>query len=115
MLKNADIILTARLDGLLVGVSRAITDFAYWTYVSDLAVDAQYQRQGSDLRSDHSKTADPGKRWAGRKWKVKVESQKCRSRSRPLSTFDFQLSTFDFPFPRQIAQLFAAPRPFPPP
>ena len=46
MLKNADVILTARLDGLLVGVSRAITDFAYCTYLSDLAVDEQCQRQG---------------------------------------------------------------------
>jgi predicted N-acetyltransferase YhbS len=46
MLKNADVILTARFDGLLVGVSRAITDFAYCTYLSDLAVDERYQRQG---------------------------------------------------------------------
>ena len=46
MLKNADVILTARLDGLLVGVSRAITDFAYCTYLSDLAVDVRHQRQG---------------------------------------------------------------------
>ena len=46
MLKNADVIVTARLDGLLVGVSRAITDFAYCTYLSDLAVDKQHQRRG---------------------------------------------------------------------
>ncbi len=46
MLKNADVILTARLDGVLVGVSRAITDFAYCTYLADLAVDEQYQKQG---------------------------------------------------------------------
>ena len=46
MLANADVIVTARLDGLLVGVSRTITDFAYCTYLSDLAVDEQHQRQG---------------------------------------------------------------------
>jgi GNAT superfamily N-acetyltransferase len=46
MLAHADLILTARADGVLVGVSRAITDFAYCTYLSDLAVDAAYQRQG---------------------------------------------------------------------
>ncbi len=46
MLKNADVILTARLDGTLVGVSRAIADFAYCTYLSDLAVDEKHQRQG---------------------------------------------------------------------
>jgi ribosomal protein S18 acetylase RimI-like enzyme len=46
MLQNADVIVTARAEGLLVGVSRAITDFHYCTYVSDLAVDAAYQRRG---------------------------------------------------------------------
>ena len=46
MLKNADVIVTAWLDGLLIGVSRAITDFAYCTYLSDLAVDESHQRQG---------------------------------------------------------------------
>jgi GNAT superfamily N-acetyltransferase len=46
MLKNADVIVTARIDGLLIGISRAITDFAFCTYLSDLAVDEQYQRQG---------------------------------------------------------------------
>jgi GNAT superfamily N-acetyltransferase len=40
MLTNADVIFTARLDGLRVGVSRAITD------LSDLAVDERHQRQG---------------------------------------------------------------------
>ncbi|SRR5579885_1819899 len=46
MLRHADLIVTARRDGLLVGVSRALTDFAYCTYLSDLAVDAAHQRQG---------------------------------------------------------------------
>jgi ribosomal protein S18 acetylase RimI-like enzyme len=47
MLANADIILTARNESnLLVGVSRAITDYHYCTYLSDLAVDRDYQRQG---------------------------------------------------------------------
>lgn len=46
MLQNADIIVTARLDGLLVGVSRALSDFAYCTYLSDLAVDVAHQRKG---------------------------------------------------------------------
>ena len=46
MLANADVILTARDGGKLVGVARAISDFAYCTYLSDLAVDQAYQRQG---------------------------------------------------------------------
>lgn len=46
MLANASLVLTARIDGKLVGVSRALTDFAYCTYLSDLAVDVAYQRRG---------------------------------------------------------------------
>jgi ribosomal protein S18 acetylase RimI-like enzyme len=47
MLKHADIILTARTDDRrLVGVSRAITDFSYCTYLSELAVDEQFQKRG---------------------------------------------------------------------
>ncbi len=46
MLANADVIVTARHEGQLVGVSRAITDFAYCTYLSDLAVAESHQRQG---------------------------------------------------------------------
>ncbi|HEY7170954.1 MAG TPA: GNAT family N-acetyltransferase [Vicinamibacterales bacterium] len=46
MLTNADVVATARADGRLVGVSRAVTDFAYCVYLSDLAVDVAFQRQG---------------------------------------------------------------------
>lgn len=47
MLAHANVIVTARnQEGLLVGVSRAITDFGYATYLSDLAVDEVYQRRG---------------------------------------------------------------------
>lgn len=47
MLRHADAILTARGErGLLLGVSRAISDFHYCTYLSDLAVDVEFQRQG---------------------------------------------------------------------
>lgn len=46
MLRNADLIVAARSNGKLVGVSRAITDFVYCTYLSDLAVDETCQKQG---------------------------------------------------------------------
>jgi GNAT superfamily N-acetyltransferase len=46
MLANADFIVTARMGDLLVGVSRAISDFSFCTYLSDLAVDQAYQRRG---------------------------------------------------------------------
>jgi GNAT superfamily N-acetyltransferase len=46
MLEHADLIVTARVGGRLIGISRAITDFSYCTYLSDLAVDEAYQRRG---------------------------------------------------------------------
>jgi len=46
MCNNANLIITARLNGKLVGVARSITDFVYCTYLSDLAVDVKFQKQG---------------------------------------------------------------------
>jgi GNAT superfamily N-acetyltransferase len=47
MLAHADIILCARNSGgLLIGVSRALTDYAYCCYLSDLAVDRDWQGGG---------------------------------------------------------------------
>lgn len=47
MLAHADVVVTARnSEKLLVGISRAITDFSYCTYLADLAVDVAYQRNG---------------------------------------------------------------------
>jgi GNAT superfamily N-acetyltransferase len=46
MLRHADLIVTARAAGQLVGVSRAITDFSFCTYLSDLAVDQAFQKRG---------------------------------------------------------------------
>jgi GNAT superfamily N-acetyltransferase len=60
MLKNADVIVTARSDGLLVGVSRAITDFCYCTYLSDLAVDEAFQKLGIGQELIHRTHAAAG-------------------------------------------------------
>ncbi len=46
MLERADIIVTARAGGVLVGVARSVTDFSYCCYLSDLAVDRQWQGRG---------------------------------------------------------------------
>jgi predicted N-acetyltransferase YhbS len=46
MCNNANLIVTARLDGKLIGVARSITDFVYCTYLSDLAVDIKHQKKG---------------------------------------------------------------------
>jgi len=50
MCNNANLIVTARLDGILIGVARSITDFVYCTYLSDLAVDIKYQKTGIGKR-----------------------------------------------------------------
>lgn len=46
MLKHGNIMVTAWHHDLLVGVSRALTDFSFCCYLSDLAVDEKYQHQG---------------------------------------------------------------------
>ena len=47
MVRQADLTITARdAGGRLVGVARSVTDFAYCCYLSDLAVDQGFQRQG---------------------------------------------------------------------
>lgn len=46
MLQHSNLIITARVDGKLVGVSRSLTDFAFCTYLSDLAVDVAHQKKG---------------------------------------------------------------------
>jgi GNAT superfamily N-acetyltransferase len=50
MLKHANVLITAWDGDRLVGVSRALTDFSFCCYLSDLAVDEAYQRQGIGKR-----------------------------------------------------------------
>jgi len=46
MLQHGNIIITAWQGDLLIGVSRALSDFAFCCYLSDLAVDKAFQKQG---------------------------------------------------------------------
>jgi len=50
MVSGANLIVTARVDGLLVGIARSVTDFAYCCYLSDLAVDQTWQGKGVGRR-----------------------------------------------------------------
>jgi ribosomal protein S18 acetylase RimI-like enzyme len=50
MLAHANLIVTARDRGRLVGVSRSLTDFSYCCYISDLAVDRGCQGEGIGRR-----------------------------------------------------------------
>jgi predicted N-acetyltransferase YhbS len=46
MLQHANLVITAWADAQLVGISRALSDFAFVTYLSDLAVHRDFQKQG---------------------------------------------------------------------
>jgi len=46
MLQNADLIVVATHNQKIIGVARSVTDFNYCCYLSDLAVDTEYQNQG---------------------------------------------------------------------
>ncbi len=46
MLEHGNLIVTARDNGKLIGVARSLTDFSFCTYLSDLAVDEEYQKMG---------------------------------------------------------------------
>ena len=50
MLAHANLILTARQDGRLVGFARSLTDFCFCCYLSDLAVDRAFQGKGIGKR-----------------------------------------------------------------
>jgi predicted N-acetyltransferase YhbS len=46
MLKHANLTICARDNGKLVGIARALTDFSFCCYLSDLAVRKEYQSKG---------------------------------------------------------------------
>jgi len=46
MLAHANLVIGAYLDDRLVGVARALTDFSYCCYLSDLAVAREWQHCG---------------------------------------------------------------------
>ena len=46
MAENADLIIGAYYKEKLVGIARSVTDFSYCCYLSELAVDITFQKQG---------------------------------------------------------------------
>ncbi|HZM77250.1 MAG TPA: GNAT family N-acetyltransferase [Candidatus Limnocylindrales bacterium] len=46
MIRRANLVVTARWNDRLIGIARSLTDGAYVTYLSDIAVDRQFQRRG---------------------------------------------------------------------
>jgi ribosomal protein S18 acetylase RimI-like enzyme len=62
MLDHANLLVTARANGFLVGVSRSVTDFHFCCYLSCLAVDEKYQRHGIGKEMIRRTQAQLGKR-----------------------------------------------------
>lgn len=61
MLTYGNVLVTAWKDEKLVGVSRALTDFSFCCYLSDLAVDETFQHQGIGkelIRLTHVESGD---------------------------------------------------------
>ena len=54
LLQHANLMISARNQGRLVGFARALTDFSYCCYLSDLAVDRDYQRRGIGKQRIHT-------------------------------------------------------------
>jgi ribosomal protein S18 acetylase RimI-like enzyme len=50
MLCNSNLMISARVEGKLVGFLRALSDFSYRTFIADLAVVETYQNQGIGRR-----------------------------------------------------------------
>ena len=46
MLRAANLVVTARIEGALVGIARSLTDGAFCCYLSDLAVSREVQGMG---------------------------------------------------------------------
>lgn len=50
MVREANLVVVARdADGALIGIARSVSDFAYVTYLSDIAVAGPHQRSGVGL------------------------------------------------------------------
>jgi GNAT superfamily N-acetyltransferase len=46
MIKGANLLITARSEGQLVGLLRGLSDFCYRSFIADLAVARSFQRRG---------------------------------------------------------------------
>jgi predicted N-acetyltransferase YhbS len=61
MFAHANLVVTAWDDDRVVGVARSLSDFSFCTYLSDLAVHLDYQRQGigKELMRRTQQESDP--------------------------------------------------------
>lgn len=62
MLRHADLLCTAWDEEKLIGIARSVTDFECCCYLSDLAVDEKYQKQGIGKELIQLTRSKPGSR-----------------------------------------------------
>lgn len=61
MFEASNLVISAWANGVLIGVCRALTDYSYCCYLSDLAVDQAFQKHGIGkelIRRVHSTVGD---------------------------------------------------------
>ncbi|MEP7258254.1 MAG: GNAT family N-acetyltransferase [Flavitalea sp.] len=63
MCAYGNLVITAVQNGKVIGIARSLTDFTFCTYLSDLAVDKSFQRQGIGVRliAETKKYSKPAK------------------------------------------------------
>lgn len=62
MLRHSNLIVSAWIDGALVGIARSVTDFTYCCYLSDLAVSEAHQRRSIGIELQRLTQAQLGPR-----------------------------------------------------
>ena len=97
MLQHTNLLCTAWDGEKLVGLARSVTDFEYCCYLSDLAVDEKYQKQGIGkqlIRLTQSKLGSKARL-------ILLSAPKAQSYY-PLIGFDPHPSAWILPAQRQI-------------
>jgi ribosomal protein S18 acetylase RimI-like enzyme len=97
MLDHADLLVTAWDGKKLVGVSRSVTDFHYACYLSDLAVDTEYQKHGIG-----KKLIDLTQKQLGPQCKLILISAPAANEYYPKIGFDHQPRTWVLPRDKQV-------------
>jgi len=97
MLEDADLLVTAWDGQKLVGVSRSVTDFHYACYLSDLAVDTEYQKHGIGI-----KLIDMTQKELGSKCKLILISAPAANEYYPKIGFEHQPRTWVLPRDKHV-------------
>ena len=87
MFANANVVISAWDGTRLIGVSRALTDYSYCCYLSDLAVDVAYQKRGIGRELIRRTQSIIGEEvYCGRKARTRTLSTRTGTLSMPVRT-----------------------------